>query len=310
MSAVVATSLRQHLRAGVTTVRDLGDHRWTVVDGGPWPNGPTVVASGPPITTPRGHCWSMGGEASGTGELRCAVRERAERGAAVVKVMGSGGALTPGTDMQACQFTADELRTVVEDAHRCGLPVVVHAHPARGMVNALDAGVDGIEHCSCITPTGFRTPAGLGERLAAAGTFVGPTIGAAPGVEPPAPVRAVLERIGATYESRLPQVAGLHAAGVTLISGLDADIGPGKRHGLLRLAVVDLVRCGVPAAAALASATSVAAHACGLAGRTGRLAAGLDADLLLVGADPLADITALALPVAVVSRGRDVDLAG
>ena len=110
---MIATAEQQHLRAGVTAVRDLGDHRWAVLDRigadglgvGPADAGPTVVGSGPPITSPGGHCWSMGGEASGEDELRRAVRERAERGAAVVKIMASGGVMTPGTDMLACQFT-------------------------------------------------------------------------------------------------------------------------------------------------------------------------------------------------------------
>jgi imidazolonepropionase-like amidohydrolase len=306
LAATIALSLQQHLRAGVTAVRDLGDHQWAVVDRGRANDGPTVVAAGPPITTMRGHCWSMGGETTGIDTLRRAVRERAERGADVVKIMASGGAMTAGTDVQECQFTADEIRAVVEEAHRLGLPVTAHAHPVAAVENALAAGVDGIEHCTCVTGSGFRTPPVLAGRLAEAGTYVGPTLGRAPGVEPPPRVQAVLERIGATWENRLAQVAEMYRAGVTLVSGVDAGIGPGKRHGLLPLAVADLLECGVPAATALASATSVAARACGLERRTGRLAVGLDADLLLVDGDPLTDITSLQRPRAVVSRGREL----
>jgi len=69
-----------------------------------------------------------------------------------------------------------------------------------------------------------------------------------------------------------------------------------------------LLECGVPAAEALASATSVAARVCGLGSRTGRLAVGLDADLLLVDGDPLADVTSLLRPRVVISRGREVPL--
>src|SRR5215213_7161667 len=65
LNAVIEESMRIHLRTGVTTVRDVGDHEWTVVDGyHDWPEGPTVVAAGPPITSVGGHCASMGGEAS------------------------------------------------------------------------------------------------------------------------------------------------------------------------------------------------------------------------------------------------------
>ena len=65
LHAVVAASLELHLRAGVTSVRDLGDHHWTVVDLGQPADAPTIVAAGPPLTTPKGHCWSMGGETDG-----------------------------------------------------------------------------------------------------------------------------------------------------------------------------------------------------------------------------------------------------
>ncbi|HYE45558.1 MAG TPA: amidohydrolase family protein, partial [Caulobacter sp.] len=130
VEGIVTRSLRQHLAAGVTTVRDLGDAHWAVVDRRPEPGaGPTVVAAGPPITSVRGHCWWLGGEVAGVEELRRAVRERADHGADVVKIMASGGVMSPGTDVLAGQFTLEELRAVVEEAHALGLPVTAHAHP-------------------------------------------------------------------------------------------------------------------------------------------------------------------------------------
>jgi imidazolonepropionase-like amidohydrolase len=308
LQAIVANSLQQHLRAGVTAVRDLGDHHWTVVDLGQPDDAPTIVAAGPPLTTPKGHCWSMGGEVAGTDDLRQAVRERADRGAAVVKIMASGGAMTAGTDVQDNQFGVEEIRAVVEQAHALGLPVTAHAHPVHAVENALAAGVDGIEHCSCMTPTGFHPPPALLERLAAGGTHVCPTLGRVPEIDPPPNVQALLARMGATWDDILVHVGVLHRAGVTLTSGVDAGIGPGKPHGLLPVAVAQMAECGLPTAVALASATSVAARACGLEQRTGRLAVGLDADLLLVDSDPLADLTSLQRPRAVVSRGRGVQL--
>jgi imidazolonepropionase-like amidohydrolase len=310
LRSVVATALQQHLRAGVTAVRDLGDHRWTVVDLGQPDDAPTIVAAGPPLTTPQGHCWSMGGEVAGTAALRQAVRERADRGAAVVKIMASGGTMTAGTDVQHSQFGLDEIRAVVEEAHRIGLPVTAHAHPVQAVEDALAAGVDGIEHCSCMTSTGFHPPPGLLDRLARSGVHVCPTLGRVPGIAPPPTVQAVLERMGATWEDLLAHIGAMHRAGVTMVSGVDAGIGPGKPHGLLPVAVSQLVDCGVPVEAALASATSVAARACHLEQRTGRLAVGLDADLLLVDGDPLADVDCLQRPRSVVSRGREVPLSG
>jgi imidazolonepropionase-like amidohydrolase len=126
LDAVIADGLDRQLKAGVTTVRDLGDRAWAVVDQRDR-HRQRVLASGPPITSPRGHCWSMGGEASGDEALRSAVRERAERRVDVVKVMASGGFATPGTIVDDCQFTEHDLRVVIEEAHSLGLPVTAHA---------------------------------------------------------------------------------------------------------------------------------------------------------------------------------------
>ncbi|TFV65731.1 amidohydrolase family protein [Blastococcus sp. CT_GayMR20] len=308
LQGIITTAEQQHLRAGVTAVRDLGDSGWAVVERARTGDGPTVVAAGPPITSPGGHCWSMGGETSGIEALRRAVAERAERGADVVKIMASGGVMTPGTDMLACQFTLEEVRVVVDEAHRHGLPVTAHAHALPAVELSLTAGVDGIEHCSCLTRDGARLPAELGARLVAAGTYVCPTLGRLPGVPPPPHVEARLAAVGARYEDHLVHVRRLLASGPTFLAGTDAGIGPSKRHGLVPFGVADLVACGASPAAALGAATGVAARALGLEGRTGRLAVGLDADLLLVDGDPLSDVTALQRPRTVVSRGREVAL--
>jgi imidazolonepropionase-like amidohydrolase len=269
-------------------------------------NGPTVVAAGPPLTSPGGHCSSMGGETTGVEALRRAVRERAERGAGVVKIMASGGVMTPGTDLLACQFTLEEMLAVVSEAHDLGLPVTAHAHGLPAVERAVDAGVDGIEHCSCMTGQGPLLPEALGERLAAAGTYVCPTLGRLPGVEPPPHIQARLAAIGANIEDHVEHVVELRRAGIRLLAGTDAGIGPAKPHGVVPFAVAELVECGVAPADALAAATGVAARACGLERRTGRLAAGLDADLLLVDGDPMLDVTALQRPRLVVSRGRRI----
>jgi imidazolonepropionase-like amidohydrolase len=118
-----------------------------------------------------------------------------------------------------------------------------------------------------------------------------------------------MQAVGATVEQHLPHVAELYRAGVTLLAGTDAGVGPPKPHGQVAQAVADLVdRCAVPLAEALTAATARAARACGLGSSTGRLAAGYDADLLLVDGDVTIDVTALQRPRAVVSRGREVPL--
>jgi imidazolonepropionase-like amidohydrolase len=110
LTEVIEVALRHLLAAGVTTVRDLGDRRWSVVRrrdhvasngaGGPRP---TIVASGPPITSVRGHCWYLGGEAQGSAALREAIRQRAERRVDVVKIMVSGGPKSACCDVSSAE---------------------------------------------------------------------------------------------------------------------------------------------------------------------------------------------------------------
>jgi imidazolonepropionase-like amidohydrolase len=311
LDAVVAASMQVELNAGVTAVRDLGDQDFVVADRHRRDElGPTVVASGPPITSVGGHCAQMGGAVAGPEELRRAVRDRAEHGVDVVKIMTSGGLMTAGTDVLACQFALDELRVVVDEAHRLGLPVTAHAHALAAVAQCVDAGVDGIEHCSCMTEDGLHTPPELADRIAAAGIVVCPTLGVAMlGVMPPE-IKALTERTGIRLQDRVAQVGELIRAGVELVSGGDSGINPAKRHGVLPFSVSVLVDCGASPLQALASATSRAARACGLAGRTGMLQPGLDADLLVVDGDATADVGALHAVRTVVSRGREVQRSG
>ena len=313
LGQVIGAALRAQLAAGVTTVRDLGDRRWAVLD---WrqraPAGPAslpspaIVASGPPITIPGGHCWHMGGEAARLPELRAAVRERAERGADIIKIMASGGVLTAGTDVLACQYSLEQLRTVADAAHARGLAVTAHAHGLAAVIQAVDAGVDGIEHCRCLTERGIDVPEDLLERLAANRIIVCPTLGRNPGATPLPALEAIQRRTGLTWEARQAMAGQLHAAGVVIASGDDAGISSSKPHGILANSIADLVAGGIPAADALASATSVAADACGLGDRKGRLHAGYDADLTVIGGDPRTDIRALTSVQAVYVNGQAV----
>jgi imidazolonepropionase-like amidohydrolase len=304
LDEIIRHALSAHVVSGVTAVRDLGDVDWAVADHRDTvPGQPHVVASGPPITSPGGHCANMGGEAKGRDRLIRAVQQRAERGVDIVKIMASGGLMTIGTDAMTSQFTLEEMRLVVDEAHRQGLPVTAHAHPVPAVRQAVEAGVDGIEHCTCVTARGFHIPPQLAERIAASGIFVCPTLGRDPGVPIPPRIQAFLDRMGLTWELRLPQVRAMYDAGVSLIAGVDSGISPAKRHGVLPEAVIELVDAGASVDQALAGATGRAADACGLAARTGRLQAGLAADLLIVDGNPFSDITVLRTPLTVVARG-------
>ena len=313
LDAVITRSMRAQLAAGVTTVRDVGDRRWSVVGWRdrvaagevPFPC-PTIVASGPPITCKQGHCWSMGGEAEGVEELQRAVQERAERGVDVIKIMASGGALTPGTDILSCQFTVDEIQAVVESAHAAGIPVTSHAHGLPAVERSVEAGVDGIEHCGCLTESGPSASDALLESFVAGDIAICPTLGMAPGFTPSPQIKAMFDRIGATMEARLEKVGKMMRFGVRIVSGVDAGIADSKPHGIVALAVADLVKAGAANREAIATATSIAARAAGLADRKGSLIKRGDADLLVVDGDPLHDIGDLTRVRAVFRDGTQI----
>ena len=297
---IIEDALRRSLAAGVTTVRDLGDRRFAILDwlasrpAGCWP---TVLTAGPPITSVRGHCWNMGGEVAGESQLRRAVALSAERGVDVVKVMASGGFMTAGSTATACQFTDDELRVVVSEAHRLGLPVTAHAHPLVAVDQAVHAGVDGIEHCTGLTDKGLGVPKVTITAVRDASVTVCPTLGQTAVFAPPPAVLAMLADRGLTPELLMQQTkvqaARLLAAGVRVVSGTDAGVGEVKPHGLVAYALEALVAGGADPAPALASATSVAAEAIGMGRRKGRIAIGYDADLVVVDGDPSVDIVDL-----------------
>ncbi|WP_279581101.1 amidohydrolase family protein [Fodinicola feengrottensis] len=181
----MATAARNAVRGGVTTVRDLGDRGYLSLglrDAGAYDRTlPTIVAAGPPITTPGGHCHSLGGQASGVEGVRAAVRAHAESGVDVIKIMASGGNLTPGSLPELPQFGPAELRAAVEEAHRLGLPVTAHAHGTQAIIDAVEAGVDGMEHVSFFTADGVDpAPDDLLRIIAERGIAIGLTLGFVP----------------------------------------------------------------------------------------------------------------------------------
>ena len=322
LAAVVAESLRTQLASGVTVVRDLGDRDWVAVahrdrqhacsgatGSGP-ADEPTVLASGPPITSPGGHCHALGGEVSGHDDIARAVRERADRRVDVVKVMASGGMTTAGTDVLGTQFSDDDLTFLVHEAHRHGLPVTAHAHSLPAVEQALAAGVDGLEHASCLTERGFAVPDAVLDQLAERQIPVGAALGSPPVAafaHAPAAVRAQFERTGLTpetfREARLATIRRMHEAGVLFLAGRDSGISSFLTHGSLWDSIAFYIEAGAPTTVALAAATSAAADACGVGDRRGRIRTGYAADLLLVGGDVEADVARLADVRAVIRAG-------
>jgi imidazolonepropionase-like amidohydrolase len=301
--AAMAEAGRVALRGGVTTVRDLGDRAYLSLQLRGSDGLPTILAAGPPLTLPAGHCHFLGGGVECEAEaVRRTVREHAERGVDVIKVMASGGTMTPGTRQEQAQFTPQVLLAAVAEAHRLGLPVTAHVHGTTAIRNVLDAGVDGMEHVSFWSAEGVDEPGDLIERIAASGVVVGTTVGSrpVPGVTPPAAVAV-----------RMPQIIAntrrLCRAGARMVIGTDAGIGLLKPHDVLRYALGQAnALLDIAPAEVLRLATSRAAAVCGLAERKGRLAPGFDADILAVDGNPLDDLDTIHQIRAVFARGTRV----
>ncbi len=190
--AEVVASMREAgrtaLTGGVTTVRDLGDRGYLSLALRGEEGMPTLVAAGPPITTPAGHCHFLGGAAAaGVIGVRAAVRQHAEHGVDVIKIMATGGQMTPGSHQHLAQFTAGEVEAAVDEAHLCGLPITAHAHATAGIRNAVAAGVDGLEHASFWSEDGVDDPGDMIELIAKKRIVVGATVGfvPVPGLMPP-----------------------------------------------------------------------------------------------------------------------------
>ncbi len=288
-----AAHLRETLDAGVTTIRDLGAPGRLALDAGVAVaegtlEGPRVLACGQNVVMTGGHGHWFGREADGPDEVRQAAREQLKRGADVVKCMATGGVLTEGAVTGAPEFTQEELDALVEAAASKGVPTAAHAHGARGIRNAVEAGVTSVEHATFMD----RETADL---LADSGTYWVPTASALHGivengVEAGIPDEAVAKAEDA--EDRFER-AWDHAlaAGVTVAMGTDAGT-PFNFHGENALREMELmVEYGLSPEAALRAATVNAADLLGLPD-TGLVETGYRADLLVLDGNPAEDASA------------------
>jgi imidazolonepropionase-like amidohydrolase len=295
------------LAAGITTVRDLGDRGYVTLrlrdETAAAPGrGPRIVAAGPPITSRGGHCYFLGGEVGDVTGMGAAVREHADRGVDVIKVMATGGELTSGTRSHEAQFDATALRAAVEEAHRLGLPLTAHAHGSPGIAAAVAAGVDSIEHVTWLTEDGTAIDEPVFEALVRSGIVVDFTPGIVPApAQPPTRMARIVPLL-------MDNVRRMVASGIRYVVASDGGVGPAKPHDVLPYSIAVVASVSGRADEALRSATSRAAELCRVGDRTGRLAAGYDADILAVHGDPLADVAALRSVAAVFRAGYRVPL--
>lgn len=303
----MAERAERALRAGTTTVRDLGDRgslaiqlRDEIARG--QRVGPRILTAGAPLTLPGGHCWFLGGEVSGPDEIRNQIAYLAERGVDLIKVMVSGGHITPDSAKAwELQFTVDDLRLVVKNASDLGLPVAAHAHGTSAIEIAVEAGVATIEHCAWMR---LGDNAELEERLDIPQRMADQGIYACPAW--PADWRALLDVLGTEIGERaIEKMTRMRDIGVSLIAGTDAGVIRSE-HGGLAMGLEFYSKLGMTAREIIDMATADSATAIGIGDRVGRLAPGYDADLLGVNGSALHDISALQSPQLVIARGARV----
>ena len=302
-----ARRLEEALRAGVTTIRDVGGSDFIdielarLVESGEIP-GPRVIPSGRVVTMTGGHGWWMGIQADGPDAVRRAARENLRAGAASIKLMATGGMMTGGRQAGQPQLTIEEMAAAVDEAHKRGVPVAAHAESRIGVLNALRAGVDSVEH-------GHGGDQEAIDLMLERGAALVPTIlsdrriidhGVAAGIPD-----FVVEQCDALHPSLVVFLEQAIAAGVRIAAGNDggAPLVPiGDMVDELEL----YVRHGMTVQAALASATTVTAQLFGLTD-VGLVEEGHAADLLIIDADPLASVEALRSPRAVLRAGVPLD---
>jgi imidazolonepropionase-like amidohydrolase len=276
------------LAGGVTGLRDCGgkNHLELAVrdacNGGRM-IGPSIRCSGKVICMTGGHGSRTARIADGVDEVIRAVREQIHAGADLIKIMATGGVMTPNVSPEDAHYTPEEMRAGVGEAKRFAKSSASHAQGAQGILNAVRAGVDSIEHGI------FMTDECVAEMLAR-GTYLVPTLAAVKNIlDAKAQIPAyIVEKAERVAERHKLSVQTFYKAGGRIALGTDAGT-PFNPHGENARELEYMVDVGIAPLDALRFGASAAADLTGLAGE-GRIADGAWADLLLVAGDPAADI--------------------
>ncbi|MCK8679121.1 amidohydrolase family protein [Streptomyces lichenis] len=301
LATAMAERATRLLAAGITTVRDLGDRdaltiplRDSINSG--TASGPRILAATAPLTSHGGHCHFLGGEVVSDDGIRDRIARNAAAGADLIKVMASGGALTPGgPKMWEPQFTLHQLRLIVRESARHGLPVAAHVHGTETITQCVDAGVRTLEHCSWRTAEGVVHDPETTRRIVAEDVAVCRCVSG--------DWQLFLKQMGPERAQAMIDVIGeMRQAGVRFIAGTDAGV-PGAHFGDYVGMLEFFASLGFGHPEILDMATTTSAHALALTD-TGSLAPGMRADLLVVDGNPLTDLNALRHPRHIYTAGR------
>lgn len=286
-----ARHARHTLEAGFTTVRDVGsrDHSIFIlqqaIERGVLP-GPRIVGAGLAICMIGGHARFIGQEVEGTEQVRRAVEAQLAAGAEVIKVIASGGVLTPGTSPDQAQMTVAELTAAVETARRAQKKVAAHAHGSSGMTNAVRAGVHSIEHGTLLDDE-------AGELIKRHGVYIVPTLSALsttaagrPGCGIPA---SALDKAKAMTKRHQASFKKAHRGGLFIAMGTDAGT-PFNYHGENAQELERMVAFGMSPMEAILASTAAAARLIGIHETVGTVTKGMQADLVLLDGNPLKKI--------------------
>src|SRR5256884_44608 len=311
-----ARNARLTLEAGFTTVRNVGAEGYSdvalrdAINAGDIP-GPRMLVSGPALGITGGHCdedllpveyhATAEGVADGVEGVQHKAREVIKYGADLIKICATGGVLSKGDNPQASQYTLEEMKAIVADAHRLGRKVAAHAHGAQGILVASQAGVDSIEHGSYIDDAAI-------DEMKKNGTYLVPTLYLGDWFIEHAAENHIpdflLVKAKAVMPAARKNVAHAFANGVKVGFGTDAAVYP---HGLNAREFAVMVKLGLTPLQAIQAATVNAADLLGWADKIGGIDPGKWADIIAVDGDPLQDVTTLEHVKFVMKGGAVVE---
>ncbi|HUA08439.1 MAG TPA: amidohydrolase family protein [Candidatus Acidoferrales bacterium] len=294
------------LRAGVTTVRDLGSHFGIAqalreaIDAGKVP-GPRMRVAGRALCMTGGHGWFIGREVDGPWDARKAVREELLAGADCIKVIATGGVLTKGAVPGNAQLLPEELDAAISEAHRHGLRVAAHAIGTEGIKNALRAGIDSIEHGHMLDDEAIELFLARGVRLVP--TLAAPTC-ILEHIHDGSQPSWVVEKAEKVNEAMLLNIRRAYESGVKVAGGSDAGTPYNDHDNYAQEVILMHKLLGMTPQQAVHAATNVAAELIGL--HRGVLAAGEPADIVMTAHDITEDIYTLRQPLHVFKAGETI----